>query len=233
MDILDVLGFPLCQKTRVPIKTVVEQLGGETKHKKLLESHVASISLIGLLNEQTIRIRAYKDDDYSFQVIYVLDITLKANDQMTDLTELIHSAFPESTLLLLSYKDTMYISGALKRINKTDCTKTVITDSVWAEVFEDLSVEFPEARNLKEYYEFLVRLIYRIKAQNVTGLFPQVDREYKEQIKYYESLCSTINRLKEEYKNETMMNERIRIDDKIYKKEQDLQKLIEAISGGN
>ena len=107
MDIIERIGFPLCQKTRVPLKSLVEQLGAESKNKKLLESHIASINLISLLNEQTVRVRAYKDDDYSFQVIYVLDIALKANDQMTDLTELIHSAFPESTILLLSYMDKM------------------------------------------------------------------------------------------------------------------------------
>ena len=112
MELVDRLNIPLCQKTRIPVKTLVEQLQAEPSQKKLLETHVASIYLVSLLNEQTIRIRAYRDDNYSFMAIYVLQIELKEIDQLSDLCELIHSAFPESTLLLLKYKDKEYLSSA-------------------------------------------------------------------------------------------------------------------------
>ena len=120
MDFLTELHMPLCQKTRIPVKTLIDQIGGDSRCKKIIERHVASINLVSLLNEQTIRIRSYKDDDYSFQVIYVLDIALKECDQMTGFTDLIHSAFPESTILLMEYRGDTYVSGALKRINKND-----------------------------------------------------------------------------------------------------------------
>lgn len=233
MDIINVLEFPLCQKTRVPIKTLAEQLGRAPKERKLLESHISSINLISLLNEQTMKIRAYKDDSYSFQVIYVFDIALKANDKMTDLTELVHSAFPESTLLFLSYKDTLYISGALKRINKNDCTKSVIEDSVWAEVIDGINIDIPSVTTLKEYYENLIRLIYRIKVKNVTGLFPDADKDYKELIKQYETLVSQINRLNENYLSASMRNEKMRIDNELYKKELELDNLKSTINRGD
>ena len=233
MDIVTKLGFPLCQKTRVPIKTLVEQLGGITRDKKIIESHASSINLISLLNEQTIRIRAYKDDNYSFQVIYVLEIILKNNDQMTDFTELVHSAFPESTLLVLIFKGKKYISGALKRINKNDHSKTVIEDSIWAEVFDDFSFNVPSMTNLKDYYEFLVRLIYRIKVKNITGLFPNVDRDYKELIKKYEQLSSQVKKLSDDYTAASMINEKMRIDNQLYEKEEEIRELKALISGGN
>ena len=233
MDFITELKMPLCQRTRIPVKTLIEQIGGDSRSKKIIEKHVASINLVSLLNEQTIRIRSYKDDDYSFQVIYVLDIALKECDQMTGLTELIHSAFPESTILLMGYRDDTYVSGALKRINKNDNSKTVIEDSVWVKLPDELNMDVPSTRNLKEYYEFILRLLYRIKAQNVTGIFPCEDGEFKPLIKQYELLSSQISKLKDEYSSASMRNEKMRIDNELYRKEQELDNLKYEISGGS
>ena len=93
MTILERLHMPSCDKTRMPVKALEEQLEADSKNKKILEKHIASMYLVSLLNEQTVRIRSYKDGEYSFQAIYVFEIELKANNQMTEFTELVHSAF--------------------------------------------------------------------------------------------------------------------------------------------
>lgn len=232
MDVLERLKMPPCDKTRVPVKTLEEQLEADAKQKKLLSNHIASMYLVSLLNEQTVRIRAYKDYDYSFQAVYVFEIELKANDQLTDFTELVHSAFPESTLLILRYKDKTYLSGASKRINKLDKTRTVLEDSIWIEVPEELQAQDIKEANLREYYESLIRLLYRYKVLNVTGVFPVVDGEYKGSIKQHEQLMAQINKLKEEYSAASMRNEKMRIDEELYKREQELKQLKERISGG-
>ena len=232
MDVLERLKMPPCDRTRVPVKTLEEQLEADAKQKKLLSNHIASMYLVSLINEQTVRIRAYKDDDSSFQAVYVFEIELKANDQLTDFTELVHSAFPESTLLILRYKDKTYISGASKRINKLDKTRTVLEDSIWIEVPEGLQAQDIKEANLREYYESLIRLLYRYKVLNVTGVFPVKDGAYKDSIKQYEQLMAQINKLKEEYSAASMRNEKMRIDEELYKREQELKQLKEEISGG-
>ena len=126
MSVLEALHIPNLTKQRVPVKTLVEQLQPTPENKRLIESHVASIYLVSLLNEQTIHYRAYRDDDYSYQAIYVLQITLKKNDQLTDLTSQLHAAFPEPTILLMEHMDKEWISVAPKRISKIDKTKTVL-----------------------------------------------------------------------------------------------------------
>lgn len=232
MEILERLNMPSCNKTRVPVKTLVEQLETDSKTKKLLESHIASMYLISLLTEQTVRIRAYKDDDYSFQAIYVFEIELKANDQLTDFTEWVHSAFPESTLLILHYKDLIYLSGASKRINRLDKTKTVIEDSIWIEFTEDQTIHIDGVSNLKEYYEKLIRLLYRFKVQNLTGVFPSRDGEYRDAIKQFERITAQMNKLKEEYASASMRNEKMKIDEELYIKEHELAQLKESLSEG-
>ena len=83
MELLDKLHIPLCPPQRIPVKTLVEQLQPTPVDKKVIESHIASMKLVSLLNEQTIRIRPYKDEDYSYQAIYVFLIELKKDDSIT------------------------------------------------------------------------------------------------------------------------------------------------------
>lgn len=156
MSVLEALHIPTLTKQRVPVKTLVEQLQPTPENKRLIESHVASIYLVSLLNEQTIHYRAYRDDDYSYQAIYVLQITLKKNDQLTDLTSQLHTAFPEPTILLMEHMDKEWISVAPKRISKIDQTKTVLEDNVVQGINVDsmnyLNLSQITAINLKDYY---------------------------------------------------------------------------------
>ena len=231
MDLLERLNMPPCEKTRVPVKALEEQVEADSKQKKMLSKHIASMYLVSLINEQTARIRAYANEEYSFHAIYVFEIELKANDQLSELTELVHSAFPESTLLFLTYKSKAYLSGAYKRINKLDKKRTVIEDLIWVEVTNELRAQDIKETNLREYYESLMRLLYRYKVQNVTGIFPTEDGNYKTAIKQFEKITGQINKLKEDYSSASMRNERMQIDEKLYLKERELQQLLLEIKG--
>ena len=231
MKLLDVINIPLCQQQRIPIKTLIEQLQPTSLDKKLLEIHIQSMHLVSLLNEQTIRIRAFKNETYSFQAIYVFQIILKKNDNLMLLSTLIHSAFPESTILLFNYKGKQYISGARKRINKLDKTRTVIEDTVLTEVIINNDIlkylDFNKliGINLKEYYESIMQLIYQCKVYSITNIFPIHNTNLKYIIKEYERLNSELNVLKEEYKKASMKSEKMRIDDKLYEKEVELKSI--------
>ena len=225
------LHIPPCQKTRVPVKTLEEQIEATSIQKKLLETHVSSINLISILNEQTVRIRSYKDENYSFMAIYVFEIELKKNDQLTELSGLIHSAFPESTLLIFRYNNDLYLSGANKRISKNDKNKSVIEDVVWSRLPDgsDFDISCMTAYDLKQLYECAVKGIYLLKIESITGIYPKSDQDYKTVISRYEMLNTEINQLKDDYSKATMLAEKIEIDDRLYDKENALQELINSI----
>ena len=222
MELLDVINIPLCQQQRIPVKTLIEQLQPTSLDKKLLETHIQSMHLVSLLNEQTIRIRAFKNETYSFQAIYVFQINLKKNDNLVLLSTLIHSAFPESTILLFNYKGRQYISGASKRINKLDKTKTVIEDTVLTEVIINNDIlkylDFNKliGVNLKEYYENIMQLIYQCKVYSITNIFPSHNTNLKYIIKEYERLNSELNVFAESKIDEY---------DKLYEKEVELKSI--------
>lgn len=233
MSVLEALHIPTLAKQRVPVKTLVEQLQPTPENKRLIESHVASIYLVSLLNEQTIHYRAYRDDDYSYQAIYVLQITLKKNDQLSDLTNQLHAAFPEPTILLMEYKDKEWISVAPKRISKIDQTKTVLEDNVVQEIstMDCLNLNQIKAINLKDYYTKIVQLVYKIGVLNLIKVYPTADLDYKFIIKEYQAIQANINNLKERYKRASMKSEKMDIDDRIYDEEMKQKKLIQKLKG--
>ena len=235
MNLLEVLHIPTLSKQRVPVKTLIEQLQPTPENKRLIESHVASIYLVSLLNEQTIRYRAYKDDDYSYQVIYVLQIALKKDDQLADLTSQLHIAFPEPTLLLLEHSGKEWISVAPKRINKLDPTKTVLEDNVVQEIktnfIQYLNIEQVQAIDLKDYYLKVIQIVYKLGVLDLVNIYPNTNLNYKAIIKEYQQLQININNFKEQYKRASMKSEKMDIDDQIYDEEQKQKKLIKQLKG--
>jgi len=233
MSLLEKLEIPTLQKQRIPVKTLIEQLQPTPENKRLIESHVGSIYLVSLLNQQTIHFRPYKDEDYSYQAIYVLQITLKKPDQLTDVSIQLHSAFPEPTLLLLDYGENEWMSAAPKHINKLDATKTVLDDVVVQQVDNklDISLKHLSATDLKDYYTQIVQLVYKIGVYNVIHIFPTRNLDYKNVIKEYQQITSNINILKEQYKKATMKSEKMDIDDQIYDEEMKQKQLTKKLKG--
>lgn len=235
MSVLEALCIPTLTKQRVPVKTLVEQLQPTPDNKRLIESHVASIYLVSLLNEQTIHYRAYRDD-YSYQAIYVLQITLKKNDQLTDLSSQLHAAFPEPTILLMEHTDKEWISVAPKRISKIDQTKTVLEDNVVQEINTDsmnyLNLSQITAINLKDYYTKIAQIVYKIGVLNLIKVYPTADLDYKSIIKEYQAIQANINNLKEQYKRASMKSEKMDIDDQIYDEEMKQKNIVKRLKEG-
>lgn len=235
MELLKKLEIPLCQPQRIPIKTLIAQLQLGSADKKILETHIASMKLVSILNEQTIRTRPYKDDEYTYQSIYVFFIKLKKDDSITTLSNLIHSAFPEPTILLLTCSESEWISVATKRINKLNRTRTVVDDitvqKVNTELNEYLSLKNISSFNLKDYYLRVVQLVYKIGIYNVVHVFPNQDLDYKSIIKEYQHITANIDSLKKQYKKALTKSSKMSIDDRIYDEEYKLGQIIKQIKG--
>ena len=236
MTLLEQLHIPTLNKQRVPVKTLIEQLQPSSENKRLVESHVASIYLVALLNEQTIHFRSYKDENYSYQAIYVLEVTLKKSDQLTDLSAQLHSAFPEPTILLLKYLDKEWISGAPKHVNKLDETKSVLDDIVVQQINDRsnnyLNLSTLSASDLRQYYLKIVQIIYKLGVLELINVYPELDLDYKAIIKEYQQNNANINNLKEQYKKASMKSEKMDIDDQIYDEELKQKQLIKKLKGG-
>ena len=234
IELLEKLEIPLCQPQRIPVKTLIAQLQPGSADKKILESHISSMKLVSILNEQTIRIRPYKDEEYSYQSIYVFYIELKKDDSITALSNLIHSAFPEPTILIYQKANTNYISLAEKRINKVEKDRTVVEEVDLCKILDDatdkqLSLESISGKDLREYYSNLVTWLYKLKVLSITNIYPEKDMDFKPLLNQYERLTTEVKKLKEEYRKASMMSEKMRIDDDLYDKEIGLKRLLKRL----
>lgn len=235
MSLLDSLNIPTLPPQRVPLKTLIEQLQPSSDNKRLIMNAVGRIDLVSLLNDQTIHIRPYKDDEYSYQAIYVLQITLKKEERLTDLSIQLHSAFPEPTIILFNLGEKEWISVAPKRLNKLDQTKTVIDDIVVQQLNNESNqyINFNNitAIDLKDYYQQIIQLIYKVGVYNVIHVFPNIDMDYKSVIKEYQQITVNISKLKEQYKKATMKSEKMSIDDQIYDEEIKQKRIMKELKG--
>lgn len=234
MTVVEALKIPLIEKQRVPVAQIVRQLEATGKDKRLLESHIKEMKLVSALDENTIRIRPFNDDEHLFNVIYVFEVELKINDQHRELSELIHSVFPEPVLINYIYSDKNYLSVAEKRISKKDNSKMVIKDIYESEIatvddYELLDFSIFKANNLKDYYGNIVTLINQLRVKSIIGILPKEDIDFKGTVKEYESLTTQISKLQEDYNKETMMSKKMRIDDQMFNKEKELKSLIRRI----
>ena len=237
MELLEKLEIPLCQPQRIPVKTLIAQLQPGSSDKKIIETHIASMKLVSILNEQTIRIRPYKDEEFSYQSIYVFHIELKKDDSITTLSNLIHSAFPEPTILIYQKVNTYYVSLAEKRINKVEKDKTVVEEVVLCKISDkvkdsQISLISISGKDLKEYYSNLVTWLYKLKVLSITKIYPEKDMDFKPLLNQYERLTTEIRKLKEEYRNASMMSEKMRIDNELYVTEIELKAFAKKLKAG-
>lgn len=234
MELLENLEIPLCQPQRIPVKTLIAQLQPGSSDKKIIETHIASMKLVSILNEQTIRMRPYKDEEFSYQSIYVFYIELKKDDSITTLSNLIHSAFPEPTILIYQKVNTYYVSLAEKRINKVEKDRTVVEEVVLCKISDNakdsqISLKSISGKDLKEYYLNLVAWVYKLKVLSFTNIYPEKDMDFKPLLNQYERLTTEVKKLKEEYKKASMVSEKMRIDDEVYDKEIGLKRLLKRL----
>ena len=235
MEILERLNIPLIDPQRIPIRTLIVQLNPTKDDKKIIESHISSMKLVSLLNQQTIRLRPYVDNEISCQTIYVIDIKLKKEDSIVSLSNIVHSAFPEPTILLLGSEKNNYISVSEKRINKLDKTKTVVENVLLVKI-DNLNISYinfnnDNFSNLFTYYKNIISNIEKIEVFNITNIYPKKEVSYRTMIAEYEKIKSSISNLKEKYKQATMKSQKLIIDDKIYDEEEKMKEVISKIKG--
>lgn len=237
-EIINKLGIPLVDPMRVPVKTIIENLNDPTaKQKSLITKHVASVHLVSVLDQNTIHLREYKDSTYWYSAIYVMDVQLKKTSEMSDVMTLLHQAFPEATLFIVNGENKDYISAASKRINQNDSERSVIqyvaTAPIKAEAIQYLDLGKLPGDNLKEYFDNIVKTIYKIRVFYLTSVYPETDVDYKSVMAKYDDLQHDINQLREEYKHATMQAEKLDIDDRLYEKENQVATLINTLKGNN
>lgn len=211
-------------KQRIPVKDIVEELKAISTEKKIIENSISSIYLIGVLDSTTLRIPPFVNDDYSYEAIYVLHVSLKSRNNVAYLNERIQLVFPNPLIVVYEYNDKYMISLASKRINKIEKNKSVIEiiySTDFFELYDDkyklfiskLNVKNMEAHDIMDLYMKLINITYGSRLINLIGYYPiNISKGYdlKENIKVIETLINSMHKLEEDYIQASTMAEQMR-----------------------
>lgn len=240
-DILEYFHIPKSGKTRqrISVKEIIDQLNPAAQDKKVLNLEVNSIYLEGVMDAQTLRIPSYASEEHVYEAIYVLQISLKSEQHFSLINEKLHAAFPNPLIIVYLIADKIRVSLAPKRINKLTKDKSVI-ESVYSTstfVIDEKHLDFlgllnvseVKALNLKDFYEKLTDIIYSERLIEMIGSFPRYipkTMDLRQNIKKIEDETSILNKLNNNYKQATMMSEKMDYHMKIKNKEHEIDRFI-------
>lgn len=240
-DILEYFHIPKSGKTRqrISVKEIIDQLNPAAQDKKVLNLEVNSIYLEGVMDAQTLRIPSYVSEEHVYEAIYVLQISLKSEQHFSLINEKLHAAFPNPLIIVYLIADKIRVSLAPKRINKLTKDKSVI-ESVYSTstfVIDEKHLDFlgllnvseVKALNLKDFYEKLTDIIYSERLIEMIGSFPRYipkTMDLRQNIKKIEDETSILNKLNNNYKQATMMSEKMDYHMKIKNKEHEIDRFI-------
>ncbi len=240
-DILEYFHIPKSGKTkqRISVKEIIDQLNPTAQDKKALNSEVNSIYLEGVLDAQTLRIPSYVSDEHLYEAIYVLQVSLKTEQHFSLINEKLHAAFPNPLIIGYLIADKLRVSLAPKRINKLTkdksviesvyTTNTFVIDEKHLDFLDLLNVSKVKALSLKELYDKLTDTVYSERLIELIGTFPRhipKTMDLNQRIKKIEDETSILNELKSNYKQATMMSEKMDYHMKIKNNEHEIDRFI-------
>jgi len=202
--------------------------------KRLFDSSVKDIKLISLFNEDTINISKYKDENYLYEEIYLIYISLEDNKSYKKIIDLIHEFIENPVILVLNYGNQMQLSGSITRINKHDIEKGITEDifqSSWIDL-DNESIQYLDSKkfsydSLRKFYEDYLRVVLCFNFIEIIGQFKYVPKydilDLSEIINKYGLLKGQIELLSKDQNSNVNFGDKVEIQEQIIKFERELE----------
>lgn len=230
MNISDELDFPReCKVDRVIPKKDFYEVGFNTSDKNLFTNNVKQIKWLYYLKEDNIQIPPYIDEEKDYMELEVLTLTLKKDNKIERICELIHRYIPYPILLIISYHEKTMLSVAHKRNSKIDEEAVTITDmryTNWIEnetpnkfalkLIDNIKFQNLNKKDTNTLYSDIVNKIIQYNGSRYAGeeLSIPIDK-IKEINNQIISLNKKIENIKHDIKKETQFNKKLEMNMKI------------------
>ncbi|MGN1321132.1 MAG: DUF4391 domain-containing protein [Methanosphaera sp.] len=227
MNIPDELDFPReCKVDRVIPKKDFYEVGFNTSDKNIFTNNVKQIKWLYYLKEDNIQIPPYIDEEKDYTELEVLTLTLKKDNKIERICELIHRYIPYPILLIISYHEKIMLSVAHKRNSKINEEAVTITDmryTNWIEnenpnkfalkLIDNLKFQNLDKKDMYTLYSDIVNKIIQYNGSRYAGeeLSIPIDK-IKEINNKIISLNKKIENIKHEIKKETQFNKKLEMN---------------------
>jgi hypothetical protein len=243
-QIVKLLGLKrdkIFQDAKIPKTKFFELEDFNAENKRIFTNEIEEITLLAILNEETINIAPFKNDEVNYSEIYIVYVALKKSNNSPKIIETIQKNIPNPTIIILNYKDQLCLATANKRLNKAEKGKQVIEDEQrtgWLTLnssmpqeksyLEGLNIGRFSFLNLNTFYQEFSLYIYQavllpfvsefkfLKHLPVQAIKPSIDNFLAKQ--------AEITTLKDEESKTLNFGDKIAIHQKVIQAEKELNK---------
>lgn len=173
----------LAENQRIPKKRLVAAGGFMSRESKILDK-ISRVDLFATVTKTTTRILPCVDAQHDIQSVIFLRCKLTENTPaFTKVTELLHRAFPNPTVILVEAGDSFAISAVITRKNRAERGKVVIEHSACTPLFDPKTAavkpflavlnfaNLPQS-DLRDYLDGIVWNLELSQAIPLVGFFP-------------------------------------------------------------
>lgn len=246
LSIINYLSIPqrCLINQKITKKTLLENAHLKASYKKVVREHIHEMFVIASITPQTANINTFIDENFSFDEVLILFVTLKKQDSNIKSAELLQSAIPYHLLIIFQYEDEFCFNIAEKRINQIDKEKRVVAeytitrwfkenDKILIQFLKSISFQNLSHLDLKSFYSDLITRIYNLKSSAITGAYQTKTTDKTNEdivfLKQIKQINEQIVSLRNAFKKETNFNEKVNLNVKIKKLEMQKEKLKQLI----
>ena len=245
------LGLPekALLQARIYKKQLLENADLTISDRKWINEEIESIEWRYTLKPATVAIPKYEDAEREYIEIALLHITLKANTHVKRLSEVVQRAIPYPLIVVFEHADSLLISLADKRINRSDSSKLTVEqffESGWfnssaaqSEVIAQFgsSLGFTQLAQLDlyAYYQLIITRFNALEAAKHTGKFTltadvEADKLRQEYLQILKQLELQLTSLKAQVKSENQFNRKLEVNVQIKQLKQQIQHITTQLS---
>lgn len=217
-------------------KEFIENFSLNANDKKILSKDIDRITLEHLLNQNTINISPFTDENKDFSEIAFIKVKISNPDKLKSINNIIQQ-IPYPLIVFYIYENQLAISICPKRINKSDSSKLVAEEeyfSKWLDFdsLNEIEKKFLDNLNITNhpftdffsFYESIINTLIAFNASKYTGKI-NVSKDTKKLLEEIQRLEINISEIKNKIKKETNFNEKVNMNIELKKVSDKLNKL--------
>jgi len=126
-NLYDMLNIPKSSrlKVRIPFNQFNKASSISTLDKKIIDSDVDSIYLIGEINSNNCNYSSFVNNEYRYEVIQYLYLKLSSNDKIENIDNIMHKLFPNPIIIIYDNEGEFAISTSVKRLKLVHFCKVI------------------------------------------------------------------------------------------------------------
>ena len=221
-DFFESLNFPIntVVSKKLDKKEFLDNFSLNINDRKLLSQAIDRITLENILNQNTINISPFIDENKDYSEIALIKVKISNKEKLKSINNIIQQ-IPYSLIVFYIFENELCLCLSPKRINKSDSSKLVVEEvhfSKWIDFenltnidktfLQSLNINNHPFTNLLAFYESFMDKLISYNASIYSGTLI-VSKDTKQILENIKKIEAQIIELKNKIKKETNFNEKV------------------------